>query len=213
MRGRKKNADTRTAILRCATEIFSQKPFHEVLTDEISARLKMGKGTLYRYFTSKEELYFATIVEGLQGMNAAVDAALNREGPLEQTIEALTRTILEYFWDRRDFFSLLYRHEGKLDPSERAEWAKGREAMVARVVARLEDQIGDKRLEPRLAVEMLFGMIRSVCLYRDEAARLEDLARLVTKVFLDGIRAPAGRRALRPRPVVERRRAAAGARR
>jgi AcrR family transcriptional regulator len=213
MRGRKKNADTRTAILRCAAEIFSQKPFHEVLTDEISSRLKMGKGTLYRYFASKEELYFATIVEGLQGMNDAVDETLRREAPLEHTIEALTRTILEYFWERRDFFILLYRHEGKLDPSERAEWAKGREAMVARVGARLMDELGDQRLDPRLAVEMLFGMIRSVCLYRDQAAQLGELARMVTRDFLDGIRAPAGRRTVRPAAVVDRRRAAAGVRR
>src|SRR5258706_5307508 len=102
MRGRKKSEDTRTAILRCAAEIFSQKPYHEVLTEEISARLKMGKGTLYRYFASKEELYFATIVDGLQGMQDAVDATLSREAPLERTIEALTRTIIEYFWERRD---------------------------------------------------------------------------------------------------------------
>src|SRR5512134_1564853 len=118
MRGRKKSEETRLAILSRAAEVFSERPFHEVLTDEISARLRMGKGTLYRYFASKEELYFATIVEGLQGMNEAVDETLRREGPLEHTIEALTRTILEYFWERRDFFILLYRHEGKLDPSE-----------------------------------------------------------------------------------------------
>jgi AcrR family transcriptional regulator len=202
MRGRKKSEDTRAAILRCAAEIFSQKPYHEVLTDEISARLKMGKGTLYRYFVSKEALYFATIVEGLQGMQDAVDETLQGEAPLEHTITALTRTILGYFWERRDFFILLYRHEAKLDPSERAEWAKGREAMVARVGARLADELGDKRVDPRLLVEMLFGMIRSVCLYRDESARLEQLAQLVTRTFLDGIRAPAP----------ERRRAAGGSR-
>ena len=39
MRGRKKSADTRAAILRCASEVFSQRPYHEVLTDEISGRL------------------------------------------------------------------------------------------------------------------------------------------------------------------------------
>jgi AcrR family transcriptional regulator len=210
MRGRKKSEDTRTAILRCAAEIFSQKPYHEVLTEEISARLKMGKGTLYRYFASKEELYFATIVDGLQGMQDAVEATLSREAPLERAIEALTRTIIEYFWERRDFFILLYRHETKLDPSERAEWAKGREAMVARVAARLVDELGDKRLDPRLAVEMLFGMIRSVCLYRDQAARLEDLARLVTRVFLDGIHASNRRPVARPAPAARRRAAAAG---
>ena len=122
MRGRTKSEDTRRAILRCAAEVFSERPYHEVLIDEISTRLQVGKGTLYRYFASKEELYFATIVDGLEGMQDAIDATLRQSAPLERIIEALARTVIGYFWERRDFFVLLYRHEAKLDPSERAEW-------------------------------------------------------------------------------------------
>ena len=62
MRGRKKSEETRAAILRCASEVFSERPYHEVLTEDLSARLGIGKGTLYRYFDSKEDLYFASIV-------------------------------------------------------------------------------------------------------------------------------------------------------
>lgn len=191
MRGRKKSADTRAAILRCAAEVFSQRPFHEVLTDEISSRLKMGKGTLYRYFPSKEELYFATLVDGLQGMQDAIDAVLSEPAPLEQTIEALTSTIIGYFWQRRDFFVLLHRHETKIDPDERVEWQQRREAVVEQVGARIAAELGRTPLVPRLAVEMLFGMIRSVCLYRDDRAKPDQLARLVTRTFLSGVRAAA----------------------
>jgi AcrR family transcriptional regulator len=203
MRGRKKSEDTRAAILRCAAEVFSERPYHEVLTDEISARLQIGKGTLYRYFASKEELYFASIVDGLQGMQDAIDATLGEHEPLDSTIEALAHTIISYFWARRDFFVLLYRHEAKLDPSERAEWQKGREAIVSGVGQRLAAELGDG-VDPRIAVEMLLGMIRSVCLYRDESARIDDLARLVARVFLSGVRAT--------QPPAERRRVAAGKR-
>ena len=80
--------------------------------------------------------------------------------------------MIGYFWERRDFFVLLYRHEAKLDPSERAEWQTGREALVSDGRrAPGADELGDDAVDPRLAVEMLFGMIRSVCLYRDESAQ------------------------------------------
>jgi AcrR family transcriptional regulator len=210
MRGRKKSEETRAAILRCATEVFSQRPYHEVLTAEISGRLKMGKGTLYRYFPSKEELYFATLVDGLQGMQDALDAVLAPSGPLERTIGALTRTIIGYFWQRRDFFVLLHRHETKFNPSERVEWEQRREMVVSRVADRIAAELGRTRLDPRLAVEMLFGMIRSACLYRDDAARPDDLARLVTRTFLGGVRA--GVRARAPRPAAVAKRAAGGKR-
>ncbi len=200
MRGRKKSADTRTAILRCAAEIFSQRPYHEVLTDEISSRLKMGKGTLYRYFPSKEELYFATLVDGLQGMQEAIDAVLSESEPLERVIEALTSTIIGYFWQRRDFFVLLHRHETKIDPDERVEWQQRREAVVEQIGARIAAELGRTRVEPRLAVEMLFGMIRSVCLYRDDRAKPDQLARLVTRTFLSGVRAADPAPAAAPAP-------------
>lgn len=188
MRGRKKSAETRAAILRCAAEVFSERPYHEVLTDEISARLKMGKGTLYRYFPSKEELYFATLVEGLQGMQDAIDDVLREPGSLDDTIGALTSTIIGYFWQRRDFFVLLHRHETRIDPSERVEWQQRRELVVEKVGARIAAELGRTRVDPRLAVEMLFGMIRSACLYRDDRAKPEQLARLVTRTFLGGVR-------------------------
>ncbi len=189
MRGRKKSEHTRAAILRCAAEVFSERPFHEVLTDEISGRLKMGKGTLYRYFASKEELYFATLLDGLQGMQDAISAVLARRAALDKVIEALTGTIIGYFWQRRDFFILLHRHEAKIDAGERVEWTLRREELVARVGDRIAMELGPTRVDTRLAVEMLFGMIRAVCLYRDETANPAALARLVTRTFLGGVRA------------------------
>jgi AcrR family transcriptional regulator len=208
MRGRKKSEDTRLAILRCAAEVFSEKPYHEVLTDEISARLGVGKGTLYRYFASKEELYFASIVNGLQGMQAAIDETLRQSVPVDRIVEELARTVIGYFWQRRDFFVLLHRHEAKLNDDERVEWQKGRETMITTVGQRLAPELG-AGIDPSLAVELLFGMIRSAVLYRDETARIEDLTGLITRVFLNGVRPAPARPLSAP---VERRRVAAGKR-
>lgn len=189
MRGRKKSDETRLAILLRATEVFSEKPFHEVLTDDISSRMGIGKGTLYRYFESKEHLYFATIVHGLEGMREAIEGCLVADQPLEQTIESLVATVIGYFWERRDFFVLLHRHETKLDAAERADWERGRDELISLVAQRIAPEIRGNgvQIDPRLAVEMLFGMIRSVCLYRDDSDRLDDLAHLVTRVFLGGV--------------------------
>jgi hypothetical protein len=122
-------------------------------------------------------------------MQDAIDAVLSEQAPLQRTIEALTSTIIGYFWQRRDFFVLLHRHETKIDPNERVEWQQRRDAVVEQIGARIAAELGRTKIEPRLAVEMLFGMIRSVCLYRDDRAKPEQLARLVTRTFLSGVRA------------------------
>jgi TetR/AcrR family fatty acid metabolism transcriptional regulator len=190
MRGRKKTNETRLAILRCADEIFSEREFHEVLTDDIARRLGIGKGTIYRYFGSKEELYLAAIGEGLKGLHVAVTTVLQQDAALETTVEAVVRTMVTYFWRRRDFFVLLQRLEPKLKARERADWRRYRDevvGMIRRVFERAAARGAISRVNARLAVEVLFGMIRGVCVYRGESDRPEELTRLVTAIFLRGV--------------------------
>jgi AcrR family transcriptional regulator len=201
MRGRRKTNETREAIVRCAAEVFSQREFHEVLTDDIAQRLGIGKGTIYRYFRSKDELYLAAIGDGLSGMRTAVTAVLQQNTPLHTTIEAVARTMVDYFWRRRDFFVLMHRLEAKLKARERADWRQRRQEVITMIRGVLERGAAHgeiARLDTRLAVEALFGMIRAACLYRADHDRPEELARLVTTIFLHGIAADG--HALRERP-------------
>lgn len=41
-------------ILDVAADLFANKPFHEVKLEDIAARARVGKGTLYLYWSSKE---------------------------------------------------------------------------------------------------------------------------------------------------------------
>ena len=48
----------REKILNAAAELFSNKNYHEVMMDDVAKLISVAKGTVYNYFTSKEELYF-----------------------------------------------------------------------------------------------------------------------------------------------------------
>lgn len=193
MRGRKKKNETRDAILRCAAQVFAQREFHEVLTDDIAQQLGIGKGTIYRYFDSKEQLYLETVAGDLDGLHAAV-ARVVEDGspgaPLDVSIESLARVMIEYFWKRRDFFLLMARLEPKLKASERADWQR-RRAESMRMVSRWLDRAVARgeiaKINTRLAVEALFGMLRGVCIYRADSDRPEELTRVTTALFLRGI--------------------------
>jgi AcrR family transcriptional regulator len=202
MRGRKKTKDTRAAIVRCAAAVFSQREFHEVLTDDIAQRLGMGKGTIYRYFGSKEQLYLAAIAEGLDGLHAALTAGLRPDASLEATVETVVRTMLHYFWRQREFFVLMARLEPKLKKRERDDWQRRRTEVVTMVRRALERAMARgevARVNTRLAVEALFGMIRGVCVYRGDSDRPEELIRLVSTLFLRGLKDDAVVPAERPR--------------
>lgn len=55
----------RAAILKAACEVFRNRRFDEVKLDEIAAAAGVGKGTLYLYFESKEDLFAQMAVDGL----------------------------------------------------------------------------------------------------------------------------------------------------
>src|SRR5262249_56933877 len=92
-----------------------------------------GKGTIYRYFRSKEELYLAAIGDGLNGLHAAVTGVLQQDAPLATTVEAVARTMIGYFWQQRDFFTLMHRLESKLKARERADWQQRRNEVVGMI--------------------------------------------------------------------------------
>ncbi len=49
------------AIIEAATQVMSQKGYHPTKMDDIAKKADMGKGTLYQYFKSKEEVFEAII--------------------------------------------------------------------------------------------------------------------------------------------------------
>ncbi len=51
--------EKRPLILKAATEVFSERGFAAVTVAEIADRAGIGKGTVYEYFSSKDELLFA----------------------------------------------------------------------------------------------------------------------------------------------------------
>jgi AcrR family transcriptional regulator len=53
---RKRDWDKSEAILAAALSLFCARGFHGVTVPEIAAKAKLGTGTIYRYFKSKEAL-------------------------------------------------------------------------------------------------------------------------------------------------------------
>lgn len=192
MQAQGKNAEKHAVILQAAAELFAEKDFHLVLMDEVAARAQMGKGTLYRYFPTKEDLYFATIFDGWDRLREELEEVLQEEGLLEETLEKATRQILLYFWQRRQFVTLVHRLEHTPSGEEQAEWRSRREGIVRLVEGVLQRGLGPNALpsgQRRLLTEMFLGMLRSVILYRGSRDTPATLAHLVVSLFLDGFHA------------------------
>src|SRR5688572_6152827 len=69
----------RQVITATAARMFATQPFHKVRLDDIAAQAGVGKGTLYIYFESKEDLYFSLVYQGFAELVDRLNAQLGDE--------------------------------------------------------------------------------------------------------------------------------------
>src|SRR2546421_8418409 len=94
---RTKTSDQADRMLDAAARLFGTQRFHEVRMEDIAAEAEVGKGTLYRYFSDKEELYLALLERASQQLVCRLREEITRmEGPRAQ-LEAVVAAIIAYF--------------------------------------------------------------------------------------------------------------------
>jgi len=189
---RSKTDTKETAILDAAARIFSRRSFHEVLIDDVAAEAGTGKGTIYRYFRTKDELYLAAVVRGFSSLNDLLDQALATEASPSRRLELLASETLKFFWAHRHLIRLLYRLEARFE-RQQSSIGQQRERLVSLVERTLADGIMIQEFrpfDPRIGAELFVGMIRSVNLYRHEGDPPDALLSEMLAVFTTGIVRP-----------------------
>jgi AcrR family transcriptional regulator len=177
-------------ILQAAVELFTERDFHQVLMEDVAARAEVGKGTVYRYFPTKEELYFATIFEGWDRLGKELEAVVQQHGPLSDILEQVTRQVLSYFWRRRQFATLVHRLENNIEGEEQADWKRRRDSIVGVFADILNKGVAAQELsgeQLRLITEMYLGMLRSIILYHGNHDTPKTMSPLAVQLFLDGL--------------------------
>lgn len=94
-------------ILDAAIKVFSHKGFFEATTDDIIKKAKIGKGTIYRYFKNKEDLYLNIVYRGFDELEKSIIKKTNNiDSPLER-IEVAVKTHLLFFEENPSFMDMV----------------------------------------------------------------------------------------------------------
>ena len=105
----------RTAgILEAARKVFALKGFNEATVDDIAGAAGVAKGTVYLYYQSKRDIYFAALKFGIERMYSLLDDELKQVSTPEEKLRTLIGVKLAYFDDNRDFFKIYYSELGNI---------------------------------------------------------------------------------------------------
>lgn len=90
----KNRTDSRTALLHAARDLIFTRSFEHVGTAEICARAGVRKGSLYHFFSSKEDLVLAMLDELMDDFERAVLApSLEGPGSIRERVDAFVQAI------------------------------------------------------------------------------------------------------------------------
>ncbi len=97
----------RQLLIHAAIEMFAQKGFHETKMQDIADFAGVGKGTLYEYFETKEELFLAVYDSWIDEYEA--DMLRQSERPLDPVSKAsaLIDTTVEFYEKHADHAAIL----------------------------------------------------------------------------------------------------------
>jgi AcrR family transcriptional regulator len=97
----------REAILVAATSLFSEHGFNDADTQALAERLGVGKGTLYRCFASKRELFLAAVDRAIRQLHERVRSSMEGVDDPLQCVTRSVRAYLEFFAEHPEYVELI----------------------------------------------------------------------------------------------------------
>jgi AcrR family transcriptional regulator len=109
-------------ILEAATRFFARNGYANTDVQMIADELSIGKGTIYRHFPTKQELFFAAVDRGMDRLLKQVerDKALVSD-PVDQIRHAI-RSYFKFFDDNRDLLELFVQERSEFKGREKSTY-------------------------------------------------------------------------------------------
>lgn len=102
-----------TEILQAAHHVFAEKGFEQATIADIAAAAGVAKGTVYLYYRSKPEVYWAALKHDLVGLRDEMRKQVEAADTTGAKVRAVIDTKLRYFENHRDFFRIYFSELGR----------------------------------------------------------------------------------------------------
>lgn len=185
----------RRRIIETASRVFAERDYHAVTMDEIAQGSGVGKGTLYRYFDSKEDLFIALMDEGLALLADRLEEEQKAEVPPAEILSRMIHAIVRSFSEHLPFFRILNGDKGRLIVRKKQLFKERRRRLVTVLGRVLERGMASgvfRQVDPEVTPSLLIGMVWGMVLNHSGQTTPEALAAVIVDLFLHGTLVPEG---------------------
>ncbi len=184
------------AIVEAAREVFSERGYDGTTLDSVAEKSEFAKGTLYKFFRNKEELYLSVVEDVFREINDIAEKAMSEERAVRDKFALFIDRLITHFSDHADFFRLLMREVGRINMTE---WRGSPHAMIHEklndiLAQELEKGMKAKelrRLDPLKAAQVFNHMVYAYHMnnlfYEHDQKMRKQAVDFLISVFFDGI--------------------------
>lgn len=180
-------------IMEAAVKVMTRQGVEGFSMDDVADEAGVSKGTLYNYFSTKDELVKSSIENSMEPLEEELDRLFKSTLTPLQKIQYMSNRLLSYFDSNGEFFRvLLFLRESAQVPFQRCHSDKYRN-FLKKMAGVLEDgmSLGQiKRLDPiktaAIILESNISIISQRLLLEDPGPVEED-AQLVTEIIMRGV--------------------------
>jgi AcrR family transcriptional regulator len=178
----RKKLRTQQQLQEAALELFLERGFENVTTDDIAAAVEVSKTTFYRYFESKEGALLGNTAERLASIRHSLESRPVDEPVLDAVRHAMVSMVSQYDRDAMLLKSRVARDSPSLrarNLEQQAAW----ESVVANFVrSRLPDS-PERELQSRVIAANVIASARATVDYWLDTEGRDELAGLVDDVL------------------------------
>ena len=188
----------REHLLDTAAEMFAEKPYDDVMIQDIAARAGVSRALMYHYFSTKRDVHVALFKRASDRFLARVSP--DPQQPLAQQLATALEGHIRSFVDHP--FEAITINRGALsdDPAIQAIVAEQLNVVGQRLVDQLVAQ-GHPRDATEIAVEGWLAFVRAACVKWTESQKISraDLGEICLRALDCAVDIPTPTRRLRAR--------------
>jgi AcrR family transcriptional regulator len=193
--------DRRHEIMQAAEGLFRNRRFHEVTLDEVAQKARVGKGTIYRYFRDKDDLFFQTASSGFDDLCELLRRKVSPKARFRERLLSACVEIGKFHGRRRELVRMMQAEEGQLGryrARRRGEWLAERKKLVSAVAEILRQGAREGEVRTDVPAEVLagylLGMLRTRVHGLPEASERFRSRETLLELYLHGVWRPRGGR-------------------
>lgn len=183
-------AEKRQVIMQAAITVFSHKGYAGATMEDVATQAGLGKGTLYLYFASKEDLLKEILSTGLESLYEGFQTIAERPGSARERLEGMAFLEADVARCNRNLVQFIMEGVGSLGYDFKRILLDAKSEMAGVISHVVEQGIASGEIGPvntQILSNMFLAIVTGSAIDETPALEPKEIAREITRILFEGV--------------------------